>query len=1264
MIDFTPTQRQAIETTGRSVVVTAAAGSGKTAVLAERCAHLVCDLPPDRRCRVDELLVVTFTEAAATEMKGRILEAIRSRLRRRPADGYLRRQVALLDTAQISTLHAFCLWMLRRWFSQAGIDPTAPLLDADEARLLRAETLDNLFTELYAADSELGHGFVRLVDNYGLGRDTQLADLFLRLAEFLRSLPDPDGWIASTRQAMGASVEDTISQYRQMIATEIAAQRASAKQVADAIRQHLPAWSFYGDKARQYAETLARWQAQTDWDATCAEVAELKIGTTAAPRLSRDASAEERADRDLAKALLDSVRKDLFEKRLRPLARFTIDQMRQGLAAVAPYAETLLDLVTAFDKRYLQAKKTAGVLDFTDLERGAYDLLGDNDDPAGLSAIARDLHARFAHVLVDEFQDINPLQDAILGRVSRERDLDRADNLFCVGDAKQSIYRFRLADPELFRRRVENARGTTQPATPKPSTGATLEERGRVDSRPVCVHLQENFRSDPNLIDGINLLFERLMTRDRGGGEHDESARLRPGRPASPSTDVQPIEVHLLERSVGGDPQLDDPGESEDGPERDRRTLDATDPAAWEVIEREAYLIGRRILELRGTGLGDGESLAWGDVAILLRAAAHTAGPMVDILRRMGIPAVAPVGEALTESLEVGQVLDLLTVLDNPQQDIPLASVLRSGVTGMALNEDHLTVIRCLDREAPFHETVRRFVREAEDGDLRCKLSRLVDRLARWRRAAQRRPLADVLWTVYRESGYLARVGGLNRGLTRRANLLALHERARQFGGFQRQGLHRFLRFVESLESSGSGLAGPPPAGADQNVVNVMSIHRSKGLEFPVVFLANLDRQFNLGDARGDTIFDRRAGIGLRVVDPNRMIKYPSILHRQAARAIESAGRDEELRVLYVALTRARERLILVGSTGLTRVQQTRDLARRGSEAAPALGLDWANRPLDWLIPILASAPPGSVHWSGDGPHGLPQAPSYRVDLHTEDEMAEWRLERPATGDDRSTALAATRLAPLPDNEPQPDDAAAAAAITDRIDFLYPHLTAASVRAVVGASEAKRAVDPFMDEHQPAAPQYAPQIFESPAALAESPTGISPARRGIVTHAVLERWDLNATLEGTLSELVAGGLLTEPEAEAVDAEALNWFAGTDLGQRLRDAGTAYLREFLFIAAEPAHLFDSALRGTCDEQVLVRGIIDGVLPTDAGLELIDYKTDAIAPAAVPDRADRYRMQMNLYAKAATRIWRRPIRHRWLVFLTPRRIIELHQETDSP
>jgi len=1263
VIEPTESQGRAIETVGGSVTVTAAAGSGKTAVLSERCAHLVCDLPPENRCRIDELLVVTFTEAAAAEMKSRILKAIRRRGRQHPGDPYLRHQAALLDTAQISTLHAFCRWMLRRWFNRAGIDPTASILDEDEAQLLRAETLEELFAGLYdaearsggtscrpadrsadSADSEvgryrlheadtgLGRGFVRLVDDYGLGRDTGLANVVLKLAGFLRSLPEPQQWLDRARNAVGTSADDTIAAYQELVAAEIMRQRAHVEQVADYIEQYLPQWTFYGAKARDYAQALADWSEATDWDALRDEIAALEITTRGAPRLPKDAPEQVKAERDTAKNLLDDVRHRLFKKHLRALARFSEAEMGDGLGGIAPYLETLIDLVGEFDRRYARAKKRLEVLDFADLERGAYDLLRDVEDPSGLPPVAHELQARFAHVLVDEFQDINPLQEAIIKLVSRESDPDRDDNLFCVGDVKQSIYRFRLAEPEVFRRRVESA--------------------DRDDTRGVCVRLQENFRSDPHLLEGVNLLFERLMSRELGGVDYDDSARLRPDPRRSADANAQPIELHLLQRRL----------EQGDEDDQEQRYVDPTDPAAWQVIEREAFVVGRRILELRRSGTtASGSPIEWRDVAVLLRAPVHRAGQMVEILGRMGIPACTPVGTPLLESTEIRDVLALLTVLDNLQQDLPLASVLRSGVAGTFFSEDDLAAMRCLDRQAPFHETVRRYVREGGDRDLRDRLSHLLDRLEGWRREARRRPLADVLWNIYAHSGYLAYVGGLPRGRTRRANLLALHERARQFGGFQRQGLHRFLRFIESLESSGRELAGAPPAGQAQNVVTVMSIHRSKGLEFPVVFVADLGHRFNLDEARGDIIFDRSHGLGLRVVDPQRMIKYPSILHRQAARSIEASTRDEELRLLYVALTRARQRLILVGSADLEDVAQKRDLWSRSPRAVSPVTLASAGTPLEWLIPALAAAAPGSVLWPDQQPGSQTTgSPLHRVEFHTEDQMSDWRLETSTTFAENPALAAAARLLPLPDDEPRSADDFDAAAVLDRLDFPYPHLAASSVRAALGVSEAKRTIDPFTDEHQPTGqPHYRP-AFDPPAILADKAPKITPQRRGTLTHRVLERWDFADPIPQQLQRLVDTGLLTAEEARSIDADALAWFADTPLGRRIREAGNAYRREFLFISAEPAELFDPALQGDCDEKVLVRGIADGVLPGRDGLEIIDFKTDAVEADAVATRAESYRLQMRLYARAVARIWRRSVARCWLVFLAPRRVVEVLQE----
>jgi len=1244
VIDFTDRQKEAIRTTGSSVVVSAAAGSGKTAVLAERCAHLVCDLPAGQRCRVDELLVVTFTEAAAAEMKARILAAIRRRAAERPDDDHTHTQAALIDTAQVSTIHAFCLWMLRRWFNEASIDPAATVLDADAATLLRSDTLNTLFDELYGAEDALGTGFRRLVDDYGLGNDRGMADVVLRIAAFLESLPDPEQWLEDARSALTDGVEQTLAAADERLRLEIRQQTDQVAATAALIRDHLPAGAFHARRLREYLERLEAWARVDDIDTLRAQVAAFDFSFRGSQGLGKGAPPEAADQRDTARRLAEDVRDKLFKRRLKKLARFSRQEMRDHLARVAPYVDTIVELVRRFRTRYARAKRAQDVLDFSDQERGAFELLHDPNDPAGRSAIARELNDRFAHLLVDEFQDINPLQAEILRLASREGDADRPDNFFCVGDVKQSIYRFRLAEPDLFRTRIRQAETGVQGS---------------------CVHLTDNFRTVARLLDGINLLFERLMSPSLGGVDYDRSARLNAGRTPQEDPPTDPIEVHILERRPGAATH-DDAEHHENGDGEDR-LADSADPAQWEAIEREAYVIGSRLLELRAAGLeADARPLAWGDVAVLVRAAAHTAAPLAEFLGRLGIPAQAQTGGGVFDTTEVRDVLALLGVLDNLQQDIPLAAVLRSGVTGLFFSEDDLVAIRLLDRGIPFHETVRRYADRGPDGDLRERLTRLLGRLRRWRAGARRRPLADLLWSVYLESGYLAYVGGLVRGQARRANLLALHERARQFGVFQRQGLRRFLHFLEGLQAHGQEPEAATPPAQTRDAVQVISIHRSKGLEFPVVFLADLGRTFNLTDARKRIIFDRTSGIGLRAVDPQRLIEYPTVVHSAVARSIEAAARDEEMRVLYVALTRARQRLILVGSAPLDSVQQRRELWSRLPQAAGPLELASAGTALDWLIAALATADPERVIWDAYPRRQAAGAPAVRVILHADTEMADWHLESFDPHAENPAASAAARLEPLPAEEPRAGDDTAAAVLR-RLDRSYPHLAVSSVRAVVGASEAKNPVDPFVEEYRPdPAPARLPPdraAFPAPAVLSGQQTAPSPRQRGIVVHRFLEQCDFAAPPDAELRRVVDAGVLSPEEARLVDTAAVAWFTGTDLGRRIRDAGESYKREFIFISAEPAGLFDPTVDAAAEDTVLVRGMADGVLPTPEGLEVVDFKTDAVQAAALDRRAEEYGMQVRLYARAVARVWRRPVTRCWLVFLGPRRIVERPQEQSS-
>ena len=1262
---LTDDQRSAVEAIDRSVLVAAGAGSGKTAVLARRCVQLICDAPPSSRCNADELLVLTFTEAAASEMRERIIAALRDRAGEGPADPRIGRQMRLVHTAQISTLHAFCLWMIRRWFEQAGIDPMAPVMNEDEARLLRVGTLDALLEERYASDATAGHEFRELVEVYGLGRDRDIAKLILDLDGFLSSLPDPSRWLDDTRRRISDGADEWIDQHIGGLSRELERLGSYGERVAGHIDRHLAAGAYYGQLSRELVGRVAQWQQQLTasddpraaFALVRAEINDFNLKANRGPRLSKDASQNQRKQRDQAKDLFKRVRDDLFRGRIQDhYGHFDADELRDGLRRVSPYVEALTNVAEAFRERYRRAKESlpgGGALDFSDLERRAYELLTLGDDSA---AIRQELQRRFAHVLVDEFQDINPLQEAILRAVSREDDADRPDNLFVVGDVKQSIYRFRLAEPQLF-----------------------LDREQRFDAPDVdagsgsgsVIRLQRNFRSDPALLDGINACFERLMRSDFGGIAYDQRAGLQAGR-AGTYRFTPPIEVHLLEQRP--DSRSSQPGDSDEPADElpgGDRLADPTDPWQWRPIEREAFLIGQEIQRIiAGSSAGDRSDLSafdYSDIVVLMRSVKHSAGPMAGMLRRMGIPTWTAAGTGLLATPEIRDIRSLLEILDNPQQDIPLAAVLRSGVLYERFDEDDLVEMRVIDRDRPFHAAVRQYASVGQDAGLRERLGGWYRRLHRYRREIRRRPLPEVLWQIYRETGYLDYVGGLTNGRGRRANLIELHNRARQFSTLHRQGLHRFLRFLESLEADGGDLASAATAGEGENVVRVMTIHGAKGLEFPVVFVAGLARSFNMKDSRRRMIFERGLGLGFRVVDRERMIEYPSVAHMQVASKIENLTRAEELRMLYVAMTRAEEKLYLVGSTPLKRVEQHR-AEWRGADEIDALTLETAQSPLDWLVPALASMSADQVRWSSAA-DSTSAAVLIAVRQHAAEQIADWPTESVLAGPSGSSDAAqkrlrqaVTKLDPLPADEPLADEGGQVESILDRMEFVYPNLPAASVGAVMAASEAKRRDDPADDiEHQ-----HRPQPWDSPTSGATASSAVrgdaeAGRRRGTATHSVLEHLDFSAAGDGDavaeqVERLVGDGLLAADDAELVDVESIAWFVQQPLGERIRHAGSRYRREFMFIASEPAETFDPALAAFPDERVLVRGVVDGLIIGDR-MEIIDFKTDRVDRAEVADRAAVYASQIRLYARAMERIWRRPAPAEAcsLVFLDPRVVV---------
>ncbi|RME38641.1 MAG: hypothetical protein D6788_07040, partial [Planctomycetota bacterium] len=653
-LTFTPEQERAIRSADRSLIVSAAAGSGKTTVIAQRCAYLVCDAPEGVRCDADRLLVLTFTEAAAAEMRERILQAVRDRLDERPDDERLRRQTVLVEAARISTIHAFCWWLIRRYFNEAGVDPGASVLDEREAALLRRETLDQLFADLYAAaerpdapllgdpsaafvaekseqrarPNEAGssttgpvddvdpRAFTRLVEVYGLGEDDPIADFVLRLAAFLDSQPDPDGWldhateqVKTHRKALVTRwIEELTRELRRQIeyleplARRFARTPKATGHIAKALNEHLGrlrAWSEeLGDvdapgNVERAEDRGSDASVLQRFDAVRAKIAAYKMPAARGGPSDDALTASDLALREMGKKQWKWIREGLFKKRIRDrFARFPVSQYSKQLKRTAPYVETLCDLVKAFRKRYADRKRRLNVLDFADQERFAFDLLRDETHRDRPSAIARILRTRFAHVLVDEYQDINPLQEAIIRLVSRDDESDGPGNLFVVGDVKQSIYRFRLAEPSLFTNRTRRLRSTDG-----------------------LITLRRNFRSRERILQAVNLLFARWMRPEIGEVVYDEDARLIAGR-SDAADGNRPVEIHLLEKKLDGDDEEETDDDEDGTPAADRTTGYLADPSQWEYPEREAFLVARRIRELVEE---NDDPLRYRDIVVLLR---------------------------------------------------------------------------------------------------------------------------------------------------------------------------------------------------------------------------------------------------------------------------------------------------------------------------------------------------------------------------------------------------------------------------------------------------------------------------------------------------------------------------------------------------------------------------------------------------------------------------------------------------------------------
>jgi ATP-dependent helicase/nuclease subunit A len=1172
---LTPNQRQAVAARG-NVLVMAGAGTGKTRTLIARC----LDCLERERASLDELLIVTFTEAAAAELRQRLRKSLEEKNAASPDEHFWPEQIARFDLAHIGTLHSFCLRLVREHFYELGLDPQLAILDEGEARQLAAEILDEQFNSHYEGEDKFSLAVQDLIKIHGGGRDEKIRALILRLHHYSQTRPDAAGWLAEQIQIFSAA--EPMEWQRWLLAA-----------IEDWRDEWLPVLEILkggNEKAAELAGILSRLDNGLA-RGFAAEVLE--------QILSADGNWPAKRKTILRQPLEDLFDEAAFLAALAPVKNGS-DPLAEDWTWVRSHMETLLRLAREFAGKFSERKQADGVLDFHDLEQFALKLLWDFGDNQP-TATAESWRKKLRFIFVDEYQDINAAQDKIIAALSRDGD---GANRFLVGDVKQSIYRFRLADPRIFRDYARDWRG---------KSGQTIP-------------LADNFRSRESLLNLVNSVFSLLMREEIGGVNYDDAAKLKFGDPKkrgdfSAERDSAPRAELLLRLKAGRN----------ESPESDDES-GLNGLADLEESEKEARLVARHLKKLVAEKhkIWDDEkkvfrAVEWRDMAILLRAPSGKAEIFAKQFDHAGIPLVVERG-GFYDSSEVLDLLGVLQLLDNPLQDVPVIAVLRSPLVGLSLDE--LAEIRLVtDGHFWFALNQAKSPKSKVQSETRAKIEQFLERFQRWRKLAQQSSLSQCLELILAETHYDDWLKSRPRGAHRHANVQRFLNLAEKFDQFQRQGLFRFLKFIEAQREAEVEPEVSPVA--DENAVRLMSIHQSKGLEFPVVVLPDLAKNFNEQDLHGEIIFDEEFGLCPKVKPPSSGRRYPSLPYWLAQRHQRREQAGEELRLLYVALTRARDTLILTGSISANKWEK---LWREPVAGTPQKILA-AKSYADWLGLWFAQQPGTSSALSGDLPH------------------LRWRI----VDDAELMESKADGRRPTAEAKPAELDDKILQRLRQTLIWSYG-FGAATQRAAKSSVTALRrqAADELDDE---GAPAFNFQFSEK--RFAKNPK-LNAADAGTAHHKFLQHFALEKTgeLAAEAERLVREGYLSADESAVLDLAALAAFWNSPLGKKITANAANVRRELPFTAKfSPADL-DRILGRTTEaglenEFVVVQGVADLVVLLPQETWLVDFKTDAMRAGELADKVKIYSPQLKLYALALEKVYMRPVKDCRLHFLSLQR-----------
>ena len=1226
-LTFTDAQWKAIWATGKDILVSAAAGSGKTKVLITRMIEKVLD--ENKPIDVDELLVVTFTNASAAEMRHRMAEALEEAIAARPESVHLRRQLNLLNKAQISTLHSFCMNVVRQYAYLIDIDPGFRIADSTEAALLSDDTIGAVLEDAYSAENP--EAMYRLADSFTSDRNDQSIETLIdRLYDYSRVHPVPEQWLREIpmQYEIGdqASIDDL--EFIEPLKTAIRHTLEEASALTGDMR-NIALMPDGPEPLAATAEADLMWineaiRRVTDgtWEETYAFFGLLKWAK--AGTIRKDSCDEELAKR--AKALRDAVKKIINTLKESYFTR-TPARLLDEIRLMAPTMHTLIDLVIEFGRRFELVKIDRGIVDFSDLEHYALRILSrEQDGKLVPSDIAIDYKNRFSEVLVDEYQDVNMLQETIIQLVKRGGEED--GNLFMVGDVKQSIYRFRLAEPMLFLGKYNRFTATD-------------------GHQGLKIDLNANFRSRKEVLDATNFVFSQVMGARVGEIEYDDAAALKYGA-KYPEKAVTAGLTLLYEEEEG------------------EQELDAATELAGQSLkssQAEARFMIKKIRELIASGaeVTDAFSdkkrpLEYRDIVILMRSMTWS-GEIAEEFKLAEIPIYAELKRGYFDALEVMIMLNTLRVIDNPYQDIPLASVLRSPFIGMTENE--LAQIRLAGKSESFFEALKRFVTTGGAGVAAAtqeKLQRFFNQFEDWRNLARRGSLSELIWQVYSDTHYYEMVGAMANGKQRQANLRALHDRAIDYEKTSFRGLFRFLRFVDRMRKRGDDLGAARSLTEKENVVRIMTIHSSKGLEFPFVFIAGAGRKFNKMDFNEPYLFDQHFGLAVKAIDPDNRITYTSLPFLAMKEKKELEMRAEEMRVLYVAMTRAKEHLEIIAS--VKDIEKSIVKWQDAQLVDPELMLpeytrSRANGYLDWIGPAVARHTAFAKFGSIPGGQSVIDASVWQIDALPVSAFFT------KVGDSDEETVKSVDAVPI-----EVVDEGLLIEVKRRFDAKYPYLSSVTKRSKQTVSELKRLSileqqaedDLFVSKNADVSTAY---LHNRPAFMQSR--ALSAAEVGTAMHTIMQHIDIRkessvADVEKLLTELTSRQLLTVEEAIAVDADAVAQFFQTTIAKRLLKAAQVK-RELPFTFA-----FDDS---DGDYQIL-QGIADCLFEEQDGWVLLDYKSDRVRGRFGSDEEVdtemqvRYGIQLNLYKKAIEEIVKIDIKEMVLYLFDGERTVTIQGE----